>query len=173
VGSRYQKQRNSTIKDGQGGVFEMAMYFVQHGLALEKEENTERPLSAEGRLEVECISAHLRKAGVTVKIVCHSGKTRARETAQIFADQIGDGNVLERSGMAPKDDVKAFAALLETDDTMCVGHLPHMGKLVSYLTTGDEDAGVVRFTNGAVVCVEKSPSGFYIEWFLKPSICNG
>ena len=81
---------NGTLQSraGRGGVVEMAMYFVQHGLALTKEENLDRALSAEGREEVECISAHLRKAGVTVKIVCHSGKTRARETAQILADQI-------------------------------------------------------------------------------------
>ncbi|MEE8399159.1 MAG: phosphohistidine phosphatase SixA [Desulfobacterales bacterium] len=150
----------------------MAMYFVQHGLALTKEENTGRPLSAEGREEVECISAHLRKVGVTVKSICHSGKTRAKETAQIFADQLGDGSVFQQSGMAPKDDVKAFAALLEMDDSMYVGHLPHMGKLVSYLTTGDEDAGVVKFTNGAVVCVERDSAGHHIEWYLKPSTCS-
>ena len=150
----------------------MAMYFVQHGLALTKEENLDRPLSSEGRREVECVSAHLRQAGVTVRNICHSGKTRAKETAQIFADQIGDGNVFERSGMAPKDDVRVFAELLGTDDTMYVGHLPHMGKLVSYLTTGDEGAGVVRFTNGAVICVEKNGTGYHIEWYLKPSICN-
>ena len=52
--------------------------------------------------------------------------------------------------------VRAFAELLETDDTMYVGHLPHMGKRVSYLTTGDGDAGVVRFTNGAVVRIHQS-----------------
>lgn len=150
----------------------MAMYFAQHGLAVEKEENMDRPLSAEGRGEVECISAHLRTMGVTVRSICHSGKTRAKETAQIFADQVGDGSVCERSGMSPKDDVKAFAALLGTDNTMYVGHLPHMGKLVSYLTTGDEDAGVVRFANGAVVCVEKDSAGHHIEWYLKPSTCS-
>ncbi len=150
----------------------MAIYFVQHGLALTKEENIDRPLSVEGRGEVECISAHLRKVGVNVRGVCHSGKTRAKETAQIFADQIGDGSTYEQSGLAPKDDVKASATLLDTDDTMYVGHLPHMGKLVSYLTAGDEDAGVVRFTNGAVVCVEKDRAGFHIAWYLKPSTCS-
>ncbi len=150
----------------------MAMYFVQHGVALAKEVDLDRPLSAEGRREVECISVHLRKMGVTVRIISHSGKTRAKETAKIFADQIGDGSVCERSGMDPTSNVKAFAALLEADDTMYVGHLPHMGKLVSYLTTGDEEAGVVRFANGGVVCVEKDGAGFHIEWYLKPSICN-
>ncbi len=95
----------------------------------------------------------------------------AEETAQIFANQIGDGSVYQRSGMDPKDNVKVFSALLEADDTMYVGHLPYMGKLVSYLTTGDEDADVIKFANGGVVCIEKDGEKFHIEWYLKPSIC--
>ncbi len=150
----------------------MAMYFVQHGLASAKEDDPNRPLSADGRKEVECISAHLRKVGVAVKKVCHSGKTRAKETAQIFAEQIGDGNICELSGMSPNNNVIEFAADLKENDTMYVGHLPHMGKLISYLITGDEDAGVVKFANGGVVCVEKDSTGFHIEWYLKPSMCK-
>lgn len=150
----------------------MAMYFVQHGLALAKEVDPDRPLSAEGRKDVERITAHLRNIGVTVRSIHHSGKTRAKETAQIFADLIGDGSVSERSGMGPKDDVGAFAALLGADDTMYVGHLPYMGKLVSHLTTGRKDAGVVSFANGGVVCVENDGEGSHIEWYLKPSTCS-
>ncbi|MDD4869158.1 MAG: phosphohistidine phosphatase SixA [Kiritimatiellae bacterium] len=150
----------------------MAMYFVQHGLALAKEVDPNRPLSAKGRKEVECISAYLRKMGVAVKKIYHSGKTRAEETAQIFADKIGKGSICKLSGMKPDDNVIKFAKALKKDDIMYVGHLPHMEKLVSYLITGNEDAGVVRFTYGGVVCVEKDSTGFYIEWYLKPSMCK-
>jgi phosphohistidine phosphatase len=132
----------------------MAMYFVQHGLAMAKEADPKCSLSAEGRKEVECVSAHLRKMGLTVRIVFHSGKARARDTALIFAGQIGDGKIEELFGMAQEDDVAEFAAGLK-DDAMHVGHLPHMEKLVSYLVTGREDSGVVKFVNGGVVCVEK------------------
>jgi len=130
------------------------MYFVQHGLALPKEVDPNRPLSEDGRREVACISDHLRKVGVAVRKVFHSGKTRARETAQILADRIGDGNVFELAGMDPNDNVVEFARTLKEDGAMFVGHLPHMGKLVSYLLTGDEDAGVVSFENGGVDMVK-------------------
>ena len=150
----------------------MIMYFVQHGLPIPRAVDPNRPLSVDGRKEVERISSHLRKMGITVKKVCHSGKTRAKETAQIFADQIGDGNVCELSGMNPNDSAIEFAGVLKVDDAMYVGHKPHMGKLVSYLTTGDEEADVVRFTNGGVVCVEKDSASCHIEWYLKPSMCN-
>ena len=149
----------------------MAMYFVQHGLSLSKEINPDRPLSEEGRNEVKLISAHLQKMGIRVKKIYHSGKTRARETAQIFSDRIGGGNVYELRGMSPNDDVIEFAETLKEDNTMYVGHLPHMEKLVSYLVTGDEKTGVVKFVNGGVVSVEKDSAGYHIEWYLKPSIC--
>ena len=151
----------------------MALYFVQHGLAIEKEVDPNRALSADGRKRVACIAVHLQKVGVAVKKVCHSGKTRAKETAQIFAEQIGDGNIYELSGMNPNDNVIEFAATLKEDGTMYVGHLPHMGKLVSYLISGGEDACVVNFANGGVVCVEKDSTGFHMEWYLKPSMCAG
>ena len=62
----------------------MAMYFVQHGLSLSKEINPDRPLSDDGRKEVERISVHLRKAGVKIYKVCHSGKTRPKPLASAF-----------------------------------------------------------------------------------------
>lgn len=150
----------------------MPIYFVQHGLALPEEVDPSRPLSADGRKEVECISAHLRRVGVAVRKVCHSGKTRAKETAQILSEQIGDGSTYAVSGMSPNDNVIEFATGLKEDNTMYVGHLPHLRKLVSYLIAGDEDAGVVKFVNGGVVCVRKDSTGNHIEWYLKPSLCK-
>jgi len=127
-------------------------------------------LSAEGRREVETISAYLQKTGVTIKKACHSGKLRARETAQIFAGKIAGGNILELQGMGPNDDVVEFVARLESD-VMYIGHLPHMEKTVSYLVTGDETAGVVKFVNAGVVCVEKDDNGYHTRWYLIPSVC--
>jgi len=150
----------------------MAMYFVQHGLAVAEQVDPNRPLSAEGRKEVEGVTAHLRRAGVAVKKVCHSGKTRAEETARILSGRIGDRHVQKVSGMSPNDSVVEFAAGLKEDNAMYVGHLPHLGKLVSYLVAGDENAGVVKFVNAGVVCVEKDSTGYHIEWYLIPSLCK-
>jgi len=150
----------------------MTLFFVQHGLAVAKEINPDRPLSEEGRQETASVSAHLRNAGVSVRRIYHSGKTRAEETAQILTGQIGDGKTYQLSGMGPNDDVKEFAATLDEDGAMYVGHLPHMEKLVSYLVTGDENAGAVKFSNSGVVCIEKDSAGFQVIWYLTPSICK-
>lgn len=151
----------------------MPIYFVQHGLAVPESVDPNRPLSEDGRDEVGAVAAHLRKAGVSVKKVFHSGKTRAKETAQILSGQIGDGKIHELAGMSPNDDVIKFAKGLNEDNAMYVGHLPHLGKLVSYLIAGDEYAGVVRLVNGGVLCLEKDSMGYHIEWYLKPSMCIG
>ena len=150
----------------------MAVYFVQHGLALTKEEDPNRSLSPDGRKEVECIALFLRKLGLSISEVCHSGKTRAEETAQIFADQFGNANIRILSGMSPNDNVREFASTLKLSDTMYVGHLPHLEKLISYLITNNENEGVVKFVNGGIVCVEKDSTGFHIDWYLKPSLCE-
>lgn len=150
----------------------MPLYFVQHGIALPKDVDPDRPLSEEGKTDVERIASHLNKIGIRINKVFHSGKTRAEQTASIFSEQIGDGSVRPLDGMNPNDSVKAFANHLESDNAMYVGHLPHMGKLVSQLVTGDEETGVVQFTNAGVVCLEKDETGFHVHWYLTPATCS-
>lgn len=149
----------------------MAIYLVQHGMCFDKAADPKKSLTPKGRQAVADVAAHLQTVGVRVEQVCHSGKTRARETAQIFADQIAGGRTIECAGMKPLDSAAQFATGLD-DDTMYVGHLPHMEKLVSYLTTGDEAAAVVEFTNGGVVCVEKEEVRYRIGWYLIPTLCR-
>lgn len=149
----------------------MPLYCVQHGLCVAKEVDPDRPLSIEGRKEVELVAARLRKMGVAVRQVCHSGKTRARQTAEILAEQIAFDGICERRGMAPNDSAEEFVSAVE-DNTMYVGHLPHMGRLVSCLVVGDGNAGVVQFTNGGVVCIGKGDAGFQIEWYVTPAMCS-
>jgi phosphohistidine phosphatase len=148
------------------------MYFAQHGLALPKDVDPERPLSADGQGQLERIAAYLESRGIHVTEIYHSGKTRARQSAQILTRHLGDGAVFECSGMNPNDDVVKFAEALGSSDAMYVGHLPHLGKLVSYLVTGDEHSAVVKFTNGGVVCVDRDGESYHIAWYLTPAVCG-
>lgn len=113
----------------------------------------DRPLTDDGKNGVERIADHLQKLGISVVAVCHSGKTRARQTAEIFAARLCVvACVKDCACMGPEDDVAQFAASLD-DNTMYVGHLPHMERLVSHLVAGDVAARVVHFENGGVVCI--------------------
>ena len=151
----------------------MKAYLVQHGKPLSKEENPERPLSSEGKAEVEKMGKFLKKLGIEVEELYHSGKTRAREPAEILISEVNPKvKPQQRESLAPLGDVNDIAGFLNstTRDTMVVGHLPHLAKLVSVLVTGNESTPFIRFKQGGVVCVEKEDGNWAVAWAVVPEI---
>ncbi len=155
----------------------MNIYLMQHGRPVPKEENPDRPLSDQGRADVERMAAFLRKAGVSVQAIFHSGKTRARETAEIMASKLQPNREsLEKKGLSPLDDVKGIAHEIEKGqrDLMIVGHLPHLAKLASLLTAGNESIPVVSFQQGGVVCLgtAEEEKSWAVAWMVVPEIIS-
>ncbi len=154
----------------------MKLYLVQHGAAVPKDENPEKPLSPAGREDVQKIGSFLARSRVAATRVIHSGKLRALETALLLAEVIGPGNVVEEadSGLAPNDSTDEFFTTIDgwTEDTILVGHLPYMSKLTSRLTTGDEDETVLHFKPGSVACLERGENGggWTVSWFIRPEL---
>lgn len=153
----------------------MTVYLIQHGRATSKEEDPDRPLTQEGRSEVSRMATHLgRTGGPAPSRIIHSGKTRARQTAEILAEDAGDGPVVEEvAGLAPMDDPAEWAERLEASDSVAlVGHLPHLARLAGLLLTGDPDARPVRFRNGGVVALEpdEEGDGWVLTWALVPEL---
>jgi len=152
----------------------MALYLVQHGKALPKEQDPEQHLSSEGRAEVQRMADLAENHGVRVRRIEHSPKPRAKETAEIFAAVLKpEAGVGVKEGIAPLDDVAALREKLRPeDDLMLVGHLPFMEKLVSYLITGSPEPIVIKFQNGGLVCLDQSPETrkWHIKWTLMPRI---
>ena len=135
----------------------MKLYLIQHGEAVSKEVDPDRPLSQQGKKDVKNIARFLKKSGIPVNKILHSGKTRARQTA---IDDIG-----------PNDSVEDFIETIPTleDDSMIVGHLPFMAKLVTSLTTDFEDPSVVAYQPGSVVCLEQDEHhNWQIQWMIRP-----
>jgi phosphohistidine phosphatase len=152
----------------------MALYLVQHGKSLPKEQDPEQGLAPEGRAEVERIAGVAQGYGVRVTGINHSGKTRARQTAELLALSLQPPQgVKERSGLNPLDEVTPVAGELDPQDNlMLVGHLPFMERLASYLITGQKDNLVFKFQNGGIVCLDKEPEGnfWFIKWALMPQV---
>ncbi len=152
----------------------MRLYLVQHGEALTKDVDPDRPLSESGQADVRRLADHLRKCGVRVARVLHSGKTRAKQTAETLAAAIGPEAESDAvSGLDPNDPVVPFAQLASRwdDDALVVGHLPFMDRLVTRLVTGREEAGVVAFRPGSMVCLEPADDRrerWGIVWMLRP-----
>ncbi len=155
----------------------MKLYLVRHGDAVAKEVDPDRPLSEEGRQDVKRVAEFLGEARVRVPVIFHSGRRRAEQTARLFAAHVSQGAFLEKTvGMDPLDSVSAFAPRVAgwTVDTMVVGHLPFMGRLVSLLVVGDETAPVASFKPGAVVCLHRGEEeGWSLAWMIDPELLMG
>ncbi|MFQ6047560.1 MAG: histidine phosphatase family protein, partial [Gemmatimonadales bacterium] len=89
----------------------MRLYLMQHGEAKSKEENPDRPLTDGGRAEVEAVARLLSDRQLVPHVAAfHSGKTRARETAEILARNVKTvRGVAEWEGLQPLDDPAFWA----------------------------------------------------------------
>jgi len=154
----------------------MQLYLVQHGEAVAKEIDVDRPLSTQGASDAKNVAMFLSDAGIKVKRIQHSGKTRAEQTAEIFADALEvKGQVTAISGINPNDAVAEFVGQLNeyTDDTMVVGHLPFMAKLVAQLITKEAETILTAYHPGSIVCLAKDEKDCWqIAWMLRPELFN-
>ena len=152
----------------------MSLFLVQHGKSLPKDKDPKKGLSEEGAAETKRMAEVAKGYGVHVSRITHSGKTRARQTAEIFASALEPkGGVQESSGLNPLDDVTAFAGNIDSaEDQMLVGHLPFMERMTAYLLTGSMEKPVFKFQNSGIVCLDKDPDtqSWVIKWALMPNI---
>jgi len=150
---------------------------MQHGHPVPEEEDPGRPLSERGRMDVRKVADFLTMSGVKVEEVFHSGKTRARETAEIMVSRLNpDAEPQQRAGLSPLDDVREMATYIKGTEKylMIAGHLPHLAKLTSLLVAGEEDIPVVRFQQGGVVCLERDEQARWsVAWMVVPAIIKG
>jgi phosphohistidine phosphatase len=150
----------------------MRLYLVQHGETVAEEVDPARPLSPSGQADVARIAAFLAAGAVRVGRIEHSGKRRAEQTAQILGAALGSA-AEARAGLNPMDptDGVAHEAAAGDEDVMLVGHLPFMAKLASRLVAGREDAGMVAFQPGTIVCLERADEPRWtIAWMLRPHV---
>jgi len=153
----------------------MEVYLVQHGEAKPESEDPERPLTARGRSEAESVARHAAASGIQVARILHSGKLRARQTAEIFAGHLAPAEgVSEHKGLGSLDDPQEAKLLVEQAErpVMLVGHLPHLSRLAAALIAGDTEIEVVRFKMAGVVCLGFSDAGWAVNWALTPEIAG-
>ncbi len=152
----------------------MKLYIARHGHAVDASENPERPLSDQGKTQIERMASFQARAGVRPQSILHSGKARAAQTAMIYSRVIGGGTLVqERSGLKPMDDPSVIAEAMEDAivDTLVAGHLPHLGRLTALLLTGDADTQLVDMPTGSMIClVRDQMDGWRMAWMLDPAL---
>ncbi|MCB1859395.1 MAG: phosphohistidine phosphatase SixA [Gammaproteobacteria bacterium] len=152
----------------------MRLYLVQHGEAVAEATDPDRPLTQRGRDEVHRTAVWLGHCGVQVQRVFHSGKTRARQTAELLASSVCRKTAPQTlNGIRPRDDLPPFLQELSgwDKDTLVVGHLPFLAKVVTRLLCDREQTPWVTFTPGTLVCLERvSENGWTLRWMLPPEL---
>jgi phosphohistidine phosphatase len=150
----------------------MALFLVQHGLSLPKDQDPEKGLSKKGVENTKKIAEVAKFYEIQVSTIVHSGKKRAKETALIFSETLGIKRPSEQiDDIKPMDDVKAFCDKTELKSgLMIVGHLPFLEKFVSYIITGQQDLRIYKFQNSGIVCLDHEQDNWFIKWTLNPDI---
>jgi phosphohistidine phosphatase len=141
---------------------------VHHGDAIGPEVDPRRPLSVSGREQVERLATAAAVRGARPAVVWHSGKLRARQTAEAFwrlCNALAEFSATR--DLQPEDAPAWIATRLrdETRDVLIAGHYPHLPGLLSLLT------GSHAFPKNGVVALErKSDSKEWTEiWRLEAS----
>ncbi len=152
----------------------MAFYIVQHGQSLTKDLDPEKGLSPSGFETVEKIARVALHYGVTVARIQHSGKKRARQTAELLDEILKPAHGFQEvTGIKPLDDVAAFASQVDySANTMVVGHLPFLERLTSFLITGQQSPIVFKLQNGGILCLDQieNSDAPTIKWALMPLV---
>ncbi|HMK36808.1 MAG TPA: phosphohistidine phosphatase SixA [Desulfomonilaceae bacterium] len=151
----------------------MKLYLVQHAEAKAETVDPNRGLSDKGTADVERVARFLKPMDLNVGTIWHSGKTRARQTAEILSRFLDANDLSEQKGLAPNDFVDPIRAriLAVSHDLMIVGHMPFLGKLVSLVVAGSDAADVIAFRQGGIVCLERDENGAWrINWVIVPDL---
>ncbi len=153
----------------------MRLYLVQHGLAMNKEEDPDRPLNEQGWAGTKKTATLISAVGnVKPTKIIHSGKTRAKQTAEMIGEHLElSGKVEQVDGMAPLDEPTIWAEKINDmkDDIMLVGHLPHLAKLTAHLLTKNENKTIVEFQNSGIACLERDEENVWVlKWMMVPEV---
>jgi phosphohistidine phosphatase len=156
------------------------LYIVRHAIAEERgdayPDDSLRPLSAKGIARFQKVARGLRALDVSIDRVLSSPLVRARQTANILAEEVdGRPDVVEVRGLVPDASYEDLCAELEAcrglSSIALVGHEPSIGKIASRLI-GLRAA--LEFKKGAVCRVDVAtlpPSGpGSLRWFAWPKM---
>jgi phosphohistidine phosphatase len=149
----------------------LRVYLVHHGDAVGPDVDLRRPLSPIGRKHSERVAAEAAARGARPQVVWHSGKLRAKQTAEIFwraCNALAD--CAATRDLQPDDPPSWMRDRLrhEARDVMLAGHYPHMPRLLALLL--DQPEGTMAdFPLHGIVALSTADEGarWNEEWRIE------
>jgi len=109
---------------------------VHHGEAVGPEVDPMRPLSTRGRAATGSLAASAAERGAKPDVIWHSGKLRARQTAELFWQACNPfAPLTAERGLLPDDPPHWIRDRLtgETRSVLIAGHMPYLPRLLALL----------------------------------------
>ena len=138
----------------------MHVFLVHHATALDSGVDPQRPLSSVGLAEADALASAARARGVKPAVIWHSGKLRARQTAEAFfraCNPFAEFKMVR--GLRPDDTPDWIAEALEGEDreVLIAGHMPHIAHLAERLSASG------RFPLHGMIALERTGERKYVE----------
>jgi len=147
----------------------MMLVLVHHGDALGPEVDPMRPLSDVGRAASGRLAEAAAARGVRPDVVRHSGKLRARQTAELFWRACNPlAGFSAARGLQPTDPPRWMRDELAEDDRsiLLVGHMPHLVQLLQVLRGDPQDGAAADFPLHGCVALERHGETWQELWRL-------
>jgi len=144
---------------------------VHHGPAVGAEIDPMRPLSSVGRAATERLAAAAARRGVQPDAIWHSGKLRARQTAELFWQACNPlAKFSAERGLQPDDPPRWMRDQLtgETRSILIAGHMPSLSRLLASLLGEREESVAVVFPLHGCVALEPDGDLWKEVWRLEP-----
>jgi phosphohistidine phosphatase len=130
------------------------VYLAHHGAAESAGIDARRPLSSDGRVAVERLARAAAAHGVRPAVVWHSGKLRARQTAEAFWRECNALALFSATKDLQPDDSPVWMRdrlRHEPRDILLAGHFPHLPRLLALLLNQPEGSAREFPPHGLVV----------------------
>ena len=125
-----------------------------------------RPLSSVGQQQAARVAEALRERGAKPQVIWHSGKLRARQTAEAcYRTTNAFAEFAATRGLQPDDDPSTIASALEaeTRDVLIASHMPFLPALLHRLV-----ASASGFPLNGCVALERVGDRWEERWRVEP-----
>jgi len=157
----------------------MRLFLLRHADATHGFPDADRALSTKGVKQMQALAHSIKPKAITeIKSIWHSPLLRAKQTAALFAENFDlNCTVSEREELVPGGSIESLACELETlnEDTLLVGHNPHMEALTSFLLKRNSHPAMITFKKAGIVCLEycsHPDQSWILQWYAPPCLLS-
>lgn len=152
----------------------MRVILVRHGEAVDGPVDALRHLTEHGKHQIQKVADYLSKNAITFTKCYYSGRERTKQTANIICERISPQTDLEILALLePNANPYELINVLShfNEDTLLVGHLPHVQDFVSELLSQNamRDLSKIIFYPGSMLILSSEDHvNWLIEQYLNP-----